>query len=132
MARERTVTATILRCGNGAESSAVPVEPKNARFAGVSARLTSIPSAAPTGIPASITADGSSSPVSGPAACQNRSSSRPGGTGSRQSVTTFPVGACHSRMNGMSASRPASRASASRYEASGISVIASISRMTSG
>ena len=55
-----------------------------------------------------------------------------GGTGSRQSVTTFPVGTCHSRANGMSASSPASRASASQYDASGISVIAIISRMTSG
>ena len=70
--------------------------------------------------------------MSGPAACQNRDSSRPGGTGSRQSVTTFSVGTCHSRANGMSASSPARRASASRYEASGISVIAIISRMTSG
>ena len=69
--------------------------------------------------PATRTADGSSSPMSGPAACQNRSSSRAGGTGSRQSVTTFPVGTCHSRANGMSASSPARRASASQYEASG-------------
>ena len=98
----------------------------------MSARFTSIPSAASTGIPASMTADGSSSPMSGPAACQNRSSITSGGTGSRQSVTTFPVGTCHSRANGMSASSPASRASASQYEASGISVIAIISRMTSG
>ena len=128
----RAVTATTRSCGNGAESSAVPVEPKNARFAGVSARFTSIPSAASTIMPASSTADGSSSPMSGPAACQNRSSIRAGGTGSRQSVTTFPVGTCHSRRNGMSASSPARRASASQYEASGISVIAITSRMTSG
>ena len=53
-------------------------------------------------------ANGSSSPMSGPAACQNRDSSRTGGTGSRQSVTTLPVGTCHSRVNGMSASSPAS------------------------
>ncbi len=44
-----------------------------------------------------------------------------GGTGSRQSVITFSVGTCHSRVNGMSASSPASRASASQYDASGIS-----------
>ena len=54
----RAVAATTLSCGNGEESSAVPVDQKNARFAGVSARFTSIPSAAATGIPASITADG--------------------------------------------------------------------------
>ena len=47
----------ILSCGNGDESSSVPVEPNITRFAGVSARFTSIPSAAPTGIPASMTAD---------------------------------------------------------------------------
>ena len=110
----RAVTATIRSCGNGAEPSAVPVEPKNARFAGVSARLTSIPSAAATGIPASITADGSVSPASGPAACQNRFSIRAGGTASRQPVTTFSVGICQSRVNGISASSPASRASASQ------------------
>ena len=32
----RAVTATILSCGNGAESSAVPAEPNIARFSGVS------------------------------------------------------------------------------------------------
>ena len=104
----------IRSCGNGAESSAVPVEPKNARFAGVSGRFTSIPSAAPTGIPASVTADGSSSPISGPAACQKMSSITSAGISSRQSVTTFSVGTCHSRTNGMSASSPASRDSASQ------------------
>ncbi len=103
-----------------------------ARFAGVSARFTSIPSAASTVMPASRTADGSSSPMSGPAACQKRPSITSAGTGSRQSVTTFPVGTCHSRMNGMSASSPARRASASQYDASGIRAIAIISRMTSG
>ena len=55
------MTATILACGNGEEPSAVPGVPKNARFAGVSARFTSIPSAAASGLPASMTADGSSS-----------------------------------------------------------------------
>jgi hypothetical protein len=45
---------------------------------------------------------------------------------------TFPVGMCHSRANGTSASSPARRASASQHDASGISVIAIISRMTSG
>ena len=94
--------------------------------------FTSIPSAAHTVRPASSTADGSSSPVSGPAACQNRDSSRSAGTGSRHSVTTFSVGTCHSRANGTSASTPASLASDSQYEASGIRAIASISRMTSG
>jgi hypothetical protein len=49
------------RCGNGAESSPVPVEPNIARFSGVSARFTSIPSAAQAIMPASSTADGSSS-----------------------------------------------------------------------
>ena len=126
------MSATIRSCGNGEESSAVPVEPNTARFSGVSARLTSIPSAAHTIIPASSTADGSSSPASGPAACQNRSSSRSAGTSSRQPVMTFSVGTCHSSANGTSASSPASRASASQYDASGISVIAIISRMTSG
>ena len=128
----RAVSATTLSCGNGAESSAVPVEPNMARFAGVSARFTSIPSAASTVMPASMTADGSPSPISGPAACQKMPSITPAGTGSRQSVTTFPVGMCHSRMNGMSASSPAMRARASRYDASGIRAIAIISRMTSG
>ena len=103
-----------------------------ARFAGVSARITSIPSAASTVMPASVTADGSSSPISGPAACQNRSSSTSAGISSRHPVTTFEVGTCHSRANGTSASSPATRASASPYEASGISDIASISRMASG
>ena len=128
----RAVTATIRNCGNGEESSAVPVDPKNARFAGVSARFTSIPSAASTIMPASSTAEGSPPPISGPAACQKMLSVTSGGTGSRQSVTTFPVGTCHSRVNGMSASSPATPRSASQYEASGISVIAIISRMTSG
>jgi hypothetical protein len=99
----------------------VPVEPKNARFAGVSARFTSIPSAAPTCIPASMTADGSSPAMTGPVAFQNRPSNRPGGTGRRQSVITFSVGTCQSRTNGMSAGSPASRASASQYDASVIS-----------
>ena len=103
-----------------------------ARFAGVSARFTSIPSAASTIIPASSTADGSSSPMSGPAACQNRSSITSAGTRTRQSVTTFSVGMCHSRANGMSASSPARRASDSQYDPSGIRVIAIIRRMTSG
>jgi hypothetical protein len=83
-------------------------------------------------MPASSTAEGSPPPVSGPAACQKMLSVTSGGTGSRQSVTTFPVGTCHSRVNGMSASSPATPRSASQYEASGISVIAIISRMTSG
>ena len=128
----RAVRATIRICGNGAESSAVPVEPNMARFAFVSARFTSIPSAAHTAIPASSTADGSSSLTSGPAACQNRSCIRSGGTSSRQPVTTFSVGTCQSKVNGMSASSPATRARDSQYDASGIRVIASISRMTSG
>ena len=50
----RAVSATTRSCGNGEESSAVPVEPNIARFAGVSARFTSIPSAASTVIPASM------------------------------------------------------------------------------
>jgi len=45
---------------------------------------------------------------------------------------TFSVGTCHSRANGTSASSPASLPRASQYDASGIRVIASISRMTSG
>jgi hypothetical protein len=110
----------------------VPVQPNIARFCGVTATFTSIPSAAPTVIPASSTADGSSSAISGPAACQNRSSIRPAGTSTRQAVTTFSVGTCHCRANGMSASSPASLVSASQYEASGISAIPIISRMTSG
>jgi hypothetical protein len=128
----RAVTATILSCGNGAESSVVPVEPNIARFAGVSATLTSIPSAAHVIMPASRTADGSSSSMSGPAACQNTDSSRSAGTRSRHSVTAFPVGTCHFMANGMSASTPVRRASDSQYDASGISAIASINRMTSG
>ena len=79
-----------------------------------------------------MTADGSSSPMSGPAACQKISSITSAGTGSRQSVTTFPVGTCQSRANGMSASSPASLASASQYVPPGLRVIAIISRMTSG
>ena len=110
----------------------MPVQPDIARLAGVSATLTSIPSAAQTIIPASSTADGSSSLISGPAARQNRASVRSAGTSPRQAVTTFSVGTCHSRANGMSASRPASRASDSQYEASGIRAIATSSRMTSG
>jgi hypothetical protein len=94
--------------------------------------FTSIPSAAHAAIPASSTADGSSSLTSGPAARQNRASIRSAGTGLRQSVMTFPVGTCQARANGTSASSPASRASASQYDAPGIRVIASISRMTSG
>ena len=39
----------------------------------VSARFTSIPSAASAGIPATMTADGSSSPIRAPAACQKTS-----------------------------------------------------------
>ena len=123
---------TTLSCGNGEEPSAVPVEPNMARFAGVSARFTSIPSAASTIIPASSTADGSSLPISAPAACQKMPSITPAGTGSRQFVITFSVGTCQSRVNGMSASSPASRRRASQYEASGIRAIAIISRMTSG
>ena len=76
----RAARATTRSCGNGEESSPVPVEPNMARFAGVSARFTSIPSAASTVIPASSTADGSPSPMSGPAACQNRSSITSAGT----------------------------------------------------
>jgi len=83
-------------------------------------------------MPASSTADGSPSLISGPAACQKMLSVTAGGTGRRQSVTTFSVGTCHSRVNGMSASSPATPRSASRYAASGISVIAIISRMTRG
>ena len=51
-------------CGNGAElirPGPGARQPNIARFAGVSARFTSIPSAAHTVIPASSTADGSSS-----------------------------------------------------------------------
>ena len=91
----------------------VPVEPNIALFSGVSGRFTSIPSAAHTIIAASMTADASSSLTSGPAACQNRSSITSAGISSRHSVTTFPVGTCHCRANGTSASRPARRASAS-------------------
>ncbi len=111
---------------------AVPAQPNIARFAGVSATATSIPSAAHTIIPASSTACGSSPAISGPVARQNRASIRLAGTSARQPVMTFPVGTCQSRANGTSASSPASRASASPYDPSGISVIASISRMTSG
>ena len=132
----RAVSATILTCGNGAapspSCSAVPVQPNSFRFSGVSATFTSIPSAAHAVIPASRTAGGSSSLTSGPAARQNRASIRSAGTSIRQSVMTFSVGTCHSRANGMSASSPASLASDSQYEASGVRVIASISRMTSG
>ena len=70
--------------------------------------------------------------MSGPAAAQNRSSITSAGTSSRQSVMTFAVGTCHCRANGTSASSPASRASDSQYDPSGIKVIAIISRMTSG
>ena len=132
----RVVSATIRSCGNGAAPSpscaAVPVQPNIARFAGVSARFTSIPSAAHTAIPASSTADGSPSPMSGPAASQNTDSITSAGTSSRQPVTTLPVGTCHSRANGTSASSPARRASDSQYDPSGVRVIAIISRMTSG
>jgi len=80
----RTVSATILTCGNGAapspSCSAVPVQPNIARFSGVSGMFTSIPSAAHTVMPASSTADGSSSLMSGPAACQNRSCITSAGT----------------------------------------------------
>ena len=82
----------------------------------MSARFTSIPSAAHTAIPASSTADGSSSLISGPAASQNTDSITSAGTSSRHSVTTFAVGTCHSRANGTSASSPARRASASQYD----------------
>ena len=88
----RAARATTRSCGNGEESSAVPAEPNIARFAGVSARFTSIPSAASTVIPASSTADGSPSPMSGPAACQNRSSITSAGISSRQYGITFSVG----------------------------------------
>ena len=132
----RAVTATTRSCGNGADPppscAAVPAQPDAFRFPGVSARFTSIPPAAHAIIPASRTADGSSSLTSGPAACQNRSCITSGGTSSRHPVTTFSVGTCHSRANGMSASSPASRASASQYDATGISVIAITSRITSG
>ena len=132
----RAVSATIRSCGNGAapapSCSAVPVQPNAFRFAGVSARFTSIPSAAHTVIPASSTADGSPSLISGPAASQNTASITSAGTSSRQSVTTFSVGTCHSRANGTSASSPARRASDSQYDPSGIRVIAIISRITSG
>jgi len=47
-------------------------------------------------------------------------------------MSSFSVGTCHSRVNGISASSPASLRSASQYEAPGISVITIISRMTSG
>jgi hypothetical protein len=70
--------------------------------------------------------------MSGPAARQNRASISDAGTGLRQCVTTFSVGTCQARANGTSASSPASRASASQYEASGVRVIASSSRITSG
>jgi hypothetical protein len=128
----RAVSATTRSCGNGEESSAVPVEPNIAQLAGVSGRFTSIPSAAHTIMPASSTADGSPSAMSGPAACQNRSSITPAGISSRHSVTTFPVGTCQPRANGTSASSPARRASDSQHDPSGIRVIAIISRMTSG
>ena len=39
----RATSATTLSCGNGDEPSAVPVVPKNARFAGVSARFDQHP-----------------------------------------------------------------------------------------
>jgi hypothetical protein len=70
--------------------------------------------------------------MSGPAACQKMPSITDAGTGSRQSVITFDVGMCHSRVNGTSASSPASLASASPYGPPGLRVIAIISRMTSG
>ena len=52
----RAVSAGIRSRANGEVPAAVPVVPKYARFSGLSATLTSIPSAAPAGIPASITA----------------------------------------------------------------------------
>ena len=106
--------------------------PKYARFSGVSARFTSIPSAAATGIPASMTADGSSSPIRGPAACRKISSITSAGISSRHSVTVFPAGTCQSRVNGTSASSPASTRAASEYDAPGSSVIAMTRRMTRG
>ena len=109
----RAARPTIRNCGNGPDPSLVPAVPNAARFAGVSARLTSIPSAAHTLIPASRTAPGPSS-TSGPAARQNSDSSSPAGTSRRQSVITFSVGTCHSRANGTSASNPTSLTSASQ------------------
>ena len=128
----RAVSAGIRSRAHGEVPAAVPVVPKYARFAGLSATLTSIPSAAPAGIPASITADGSSSPMSGPAACQQISSITSAGTSSRHPVTVFPVGTCQPGVNGMSASSPARTRIASAYETPGSSVIAITSRMTSG
>ena len=52
----RAVSAGIRSRAHGEVPAAVPVVPKYARFSGLSATLTSIPSAAPAGIPASITA----------------------------------------------------------------------------
>jgi len=128
----RAVSAGIRSRAHGEVPAAVPVVPKYARFAGLSATLTSIPSAAPAGIPASITADGSSSPMSGPAACQQISSITSAGTSSRHPVTVFPAGTCQPGVNGMSASSPARTRIASAYETPGSSVIAITSRMTSG
>ena len=110
----------------------MPEQPNAFLFCLVSATFTSEPSIPHTGMPASITADGRPRGISGPAARQNRSSISDAGTGLRQAVTTFSVGTCHSCANGTAASSPASRRSASQYEASGIRVIATIRRMTSG
>ena len=102
----RAVSATMRSCRNGEESSAVLVEPNMARFAGVSARVTSNSSAAPTSILATSTVDGASSPASGPAAWQRMPSIGPPGTGSRHCVITFSVGTWHSRVNGMFREQP--------------------------
>ena len=110
----------------------MPAQPNAARLCGVSATFTTIPSIPHTGIPASSAAEGASSSVSGPARCQNRSSIGAGPALSRQPVNTFDVGTCHSRTHGTSARCPASWRAASAYPAPGISVIATVTRMTSG
>ncbi len=44
---QQQVTGSALACGNGEVSSPVPIDPKNALFAGVSGTRSSVPSSDP-------------------------------------------------------------------------------------
>ena len=91
-----------------------------------------MPSAASAGIPATMTADGSSSPIRAPAACQKTSCTISGGISSRHSPMLLPAGTCQSRVNGTSASSPATVRIASAQEEPGSRVIAMTRRITIG
>ncbi len=132
---EASVSGRALSCGNGAESSLVPVEPNAARLPGVSGTRISVPSADDTFSGFSrpmITARQSRTSCS---ACDARSAtSRSPSSGSapracRQSPKARGDAGRHARAHGTIARSPASAMITSRASASGISVISTTARI---